>query len=250
MPIIIGLAIFSGFVIAFVWLLIDGIITASKMAPSRETIIALVTQHAQKLALRKHQLVRVDDYGNEKLASWEKERAYFITSTLHKSPAWGNCCFSAKEIFTLIENQIAAVSMNTSYQASMHPADYEKLCGQILSDAGWAVQVTQYSADQGTDVYAEKDGVSVVLQCKLYSRPVGNKAVQEIVGARGYMKADHAAVVSNRSYTPAAQQLAKANGVTLLHHDELLNYSLSISSNAWPATPPGAISIMPPPTTR
>jgi restriction system protein len=61
----------------------------------------------------------------------------------------------------------------------------------------------------------------VVLQCKLYSQPVGNKAVQEVVAARNFERARFGVVVSNNSYTTPAQTLASANGVHLIHHREL-----------------------------
>jgi HJR/Mrr/RecB family endonuclease len=60
-----------------------------------------------------------------------------------------------------------------------------------------------------------------VLQCKLYSNPVGNKAVQEAHAARGFYEAKWAIVVSNRTYTPSARELAHSLGVVLVHHDEL-----------------------------
>ena len=45
--------------------------------------------------------------------------------------------------------------------------------------------------------------------------------MQEVLAARLHQQADHAAVVSNAAYTAAAQQLARTNGVYLLHHEEL-----------------------------
>jgi HJR/Mrr/RecB family endonuclease len=71
------------------------------------------------------------------------------------------------------------------------------------------------------DVVAEKGGRRIVIQCKLYSQPVGNSAVQEVAAARAHERADYAAVVSNNTYTPAAKQLAASNGVLLLHHSDL-----------------------------
>src|ERR1700730_11505635 len=65
--------------------------------------------------------------------------------------------------------------------------------------------------DQGVDVVAEKNGIRLVLQCKLYSRPVGNKAVQEAAAARAHEAADYGVVVSNNRYTQDAQQLASTN---------------------------------------
>jgi restriction system protein len=89
------------------------------------------------------------------------------------------------------------------------------------------------SRDQGVDVVAEKDGCRVVLQCKLYARPVGNKAVQETAAGRAYEQADYGAVVTNHKYTLAAEQLAATNGVLLLHYRDLPDLE-NLLANAWP----------------
>ncbi|MDP2779528.1 restriction endonuclease [Devosia sp.] len=112
---------------------------------------------------------------------------------------------------------------------SMSPIQFEKWCESALRWSGWSTAATKASGDQGADVVATKDGVKVVLQCKLYSRPVGNAAVQEIFAAKAHYGAAGAAVVSNQVYTPAAQQLARSCGVKLLHADDLMNFN----SNSW-----------------
>jgi len=61
----------------------------------------------------------------------------------------------------------------------------------------------------------------IVVQCKLYSSPVGLKAVQEIAAGKIHEQANHAIVVSNPRFTTAAAQIAATNGVLLLHHDDL-----------------------------
>jgi restriction system protein len=76
-----------------------------------------------------------------------------------------------------------------------------------------------YILSPRTDIIAERDGKRIVVQCKFYSKPVGNKAVQE-AAARLHERAV-AIVVSNAAYTKAARQLAGTTGVILLHHDDL-----------------------------
>ena len=58
-------------------------------------------------------------------------------------------------------------------------------------------------------------------QCKLYSSPVGNKAVQEAAAGRAHEKADFGIVVSNNRYTAPAEELANTNRVLLLHYRDL-----------------------------
>ncbi len=78
-----------------------------------------------------------------------------------------------------------------------------------------------HSRDQGVDIIAEKNRIRVVLQCKLYSRPVSNKSVQEAAAAKMHERAHYAAVVTNNRYTTSSEQLAATNGVLLLHYRDL-----------------------------
>ena len=105
------------------------------------------------------------------------------------------------------------------------------MCANTLKKNGWKTNLTPGSGDQGVDVIAKREGIRVVLQCKKYSSPVGNKAVQEVFSGKGFEDADFAAVVSNADYTAAARQLAQKNGVLLLHFDDLANLWARVSGS-------------------
>ena len=68
---------------------------------------------------------------------------------------------------------------------------------------------------------AKRQGVSVVIQCKLHSKPVGNAAVQEALAGQLFMGATYAAVVSNQPYTASARELATRTKVMLLSNNDL-----------------------------
>ena len=104
---------------------------------------------------------------------------------------------------------------------NLSPYDYEKQVAKSLSEMGWDTKVTKASGDQGCDVLVVKEKTRVALQCKYWSKPIGNKAVQEINAAKSFYNAQYAAVVSNQSYTPAAKLLATKLKVALLHHSQL-----------------------------
>ncbi len=101
------------------------------------------------------------------------------------------------------------------------PLGFERHCAGVLARQGWRANLTAGTADQGVDVLARKGRVSVVIQCKLYSRPVGNAAVQEVLAGQAFMGATHAAVVSNQTYTRAARDLAGRTRVLLLSAEDL-----------------------------
>jgi hypothetical protein len=103
----------------------------------------------------------------------------------------------------------------------MTPLEFEKHCKALLLNVGWNARTTIGSGDQGADVIADINNRRLVVQCKYYSQPVGNAAVQEVVAARLFYSAHIAAVVSNAPFTKSAQELAKRSSVTLLHHTRL-----------------------------
>jgi hypothetical protein len=104
---------------------------------------------------------------------------------------------------------------------SMSPIDYEHYCKDLLVSCGWTAYVTTSTGDQGADIIAKLGNIKIVIQCKLYSGPVGNKAVQEVISAKVYENANHSVVVTNSRFTNSARQLAGASNTLLIHHDDL-----------------------------
>ena len=94
--------------------------------------------------------------------------------------------------------------------------DFEYTCAEVLIRRGFhSVKVTKSSGDQGADIIACKGMKKYAVQCKLYSRPVGNKAVQEAYAGMGYYKCSHAAVMTNSTFTKGAVDLAESLNVEL-----------------------------------
>lgn len=107
------------------------------------------------------------------------------------------------------------------FHENMSPEEFEHYCAAVLREMKWKARVTQVSGDQGVDIVADKRGMRIVIQCKKYSKPVGNRAVQEIVAAIAHEGAQRGVVVTTSDYTPAAEKLATSNQVLLLHHADL-----------------------------
>lgn len=77
------------------------------------------------------------------------------------------------------------------------------------------IKTTQPSNDYGIDVLAEKNGTRYAVQCKMYSHPVGNKAIQEVVSGKNFYDAHVAVVATNSTFTKNAKDLARSNKVLL-----------------------------------
>jgi restriction system protein len=215
----------------------------------------IASPHFDTLAKKKKRLIRVDDYGVVCRDKWDVELQYFCERVLLTNQDMigletkvlevdNRLVYQSKYTISpqgpreaLYEYIDAIVDMRLEgfaeelpdYSDDITPEDYEYFVAGILNDAGWVAVVTQASGDQGIDVVAEKNNFRLAIQCKKYSKPVGNKAVQEAYSGAAFYEADACAVVAPIEYTPAAIELAGSLGVHLFHHDDLVG--LSIEAN-------------------
>lgn len=105
----------------------------------------------------------------------------------------------------------------------MNGHKYEHRCAQMLRRKGFHhVEVTKKSGDQGVDIIAYKHFSKYAIQCKYYSYPVGNKAVQEVYAGGKYYDCDRCIVMTNGTFTKAAISAANKLDVKLWENCSLL----------------------------
>ena len=101
----------------------------------------------------------------------------------------------------------------------MDGLQFEHRCAELLRYRGFhKVAVTKGSGDQGVDILAQKNGIKYGIQCKYYSYPVGNKAIQEAYAGADFYDCDVAMVMTNSTFTRQARELADKLGVELWEH--------------------------------
>lgn len=133
---------------------------------------------------------------------------------------WSEAC---KLVIETVEN-LEAVQVHGGFSANEHPEDgweFEHWVAEALQKFGWQARATQGSGDQGVDVVATKDGLSLGIQCKRYSGSVGNKAVQEAFSGAKHMGLNRAAVLTNAEFTKSARELAVTTSVLLLSPEDI-----------------------------
>jgi restriction system protein len=181
----------------------------------------LVVQHKKCIVQLPYGKVALDE------PRWDKERRLLIDAVFD-----GDLPPRALEVFHKEFSQVIDAAVQAAAAApadggkrpepgSMTPREFELHCAAVLKKAGWKSAAMSGSADQGIDVVAERDGTKVVLQCKLYSKPVGNAAVQEAHAGMAVAGAHHSAVVSVSGYTASARTAAASTRTLLLHPSEL-----------------------------
>ncbi|MCE2578748.1 restriction endonuclease [Komagataeibacter sp. FNDCR1] len=207
---------------------------------ARAICAALIARHTETLRLRRRQLLGRNSYGVIKPEKWHRERDEFIATILRPALRTAGRAAQWPRIAPWVTARIEQAARGTPQRPDivgpgMDPLEYEQYCAAELRHDGWQAETTVGSGDQGADIIATRRGLRMVVQCKLYSRTVGNDAVQQITAARAHYNATVAAVVSNAAYTRAARQLARTNGVWLLHHDELRGLAQRLKHGGSPA---------------
>ncbi len=100
--------------------------------------------------------------------------------------------------------------------------EFEQACAKKLKKNGFSnISVTKGSGDQGIDVIAYKNGKKYGIQCKYYSSPVGNWAVQEAFAGAKFYDCDIAVVMTNTTFTKSAYELAQKTGVQLWENNHI-----------------------------
>lgn len=100
--------------------------------------------------------------------------------------------------------------------------DFEYYCAKLLEANGFSdITVTKGSGDFGADILATKDMISYAIQCKVYSEPVGIKAVQEALCGREYYDCMIGVVLTNQYFTKNAAEAAQKLRILLWDRDYL-----------------------------
>lgn len=190
---------------------------------------SVVKEHVSTLSRRRIILIRRDRYGVVDFSAWRKELSHFIINVVMQKVDIFSLGYSPDgeiddAIELIIDEYDLKRDVTDDLAEGITPSEFEGHCCEIMREEGWDAHVTKGSGDQGADVVDTKDNQRLVVQCKLYSGTVGNKAVQEVLAAKSFYGADHAAVVCTTGYTKAAQQLAQSSDVALLMYHELRDH--------------------------
>lgn len=104
---------------------------------------------------------------------------------------------------------------------AMSGTEFEDHVARIARSCGIPVITTPLSGDFGVDLILGTRPNRIAVQCKRQARPVGPGAVQEVVAGAPMQDCVITMVVSNQSFTPAAQRLAELHDCTLVGGAEL-----------------------------
>jgi len=123
------------------------------------------------------------------------------------------------QIFRIAFYQVARLLKipTTSEKSVSSGLEYEQYCVDYLNKHGYHnAKATKASGDHGVDVIAFKRRKKYAVQCKYYSSPVGNKAIQEVYTGMTLYDCDYGIVITNSTFTKQAKDEASKLGVKLM----------------------------------
>lgn len=140
-------------------------------------------------------------------------------------------------MFSILKSKFKKLKLNKFIQStpiekidSISGYDFENYVSTLFESAGFDCKATPKSKDNGVDLIATKDGISVSIQTKLYyHHKVSNSAVQEVYTGADYFGTTLSLVVTNWYFSSPAISVAEKLNVGLIDRTALTNL---IKSNA------------------
>lgn len=95
-------------------------------------------------------------------------------------------------------------------------------CCIVLARNGFTdISVTKTAQNQGIDLIAYKHGIRYGIQCKCRSSNVDITAVQKAIAGKAFFECRMAVILTNRSFSVAAETLADSEDILLWDRDKL-----------------------------
>ena len=119
------------------------------------------------------------------------------------------------------------------------PTRFEEYCAGLFRAYGYTATVTPPARDGGYDIFLERDGMTWIVECKLYGRGhrVGRPVLQKLYGANSGIGADGMIVVTTSGYSADALAYASDTGIETIDGDRLVDMCRA----AWGTRRPQAI---------
>jgi restriction system protein len=195
-------------------------------------------RYEETLLRMRSRLVYVDEFGDERRERWENAVENFVREKMKDVDGvqgWidNGLMFAVKgRVASHIGRLQSFASKTVAVDECNDPVEFEEACRRLFEAHGFDASRVGGVNDQGADVIASLRGLRVAVQCKFYSSPVGNQAVQQAEAARQFYDCSIAAVVGTSGFTPSARMLAGKLGVTLADATELPDVIRQLAATA------------------
>lgn len=104
------------------------------------------------------------------------------------------------------------LSLHSRYEVSrlhsMRGEQFEEFLQLLFVKMNYNAKLTPGSGDQGADLIVSRSDKTIAVQAKRQIQPVGNSAIQELLGGMLYYGCQYGIVVTNSAFTRGARRLA------------------------------------------
>lgn len=129
--------------------------------------------------------------------------------------------------------QKALRALQIAHIDAMTGEEFEEYVAELLRFQGYKIRMTPRSGDYGVDIVAAKDGIKVAVQIKRYSKKLDQKPIREAVTGMAVRQygCTKAMVVTNSTFTKAAEFLANESNCELIDREKLGEWILMFQGN-------------------
>lgn len=121
-------------------------------------------------------------------------------------------------------NQSRQEKISAPYQSAraFTPAQLEKFTAQLFKQMGYRVAHTGQTGDHGVDVrLLNPAGQVELVQCKQWSKPVGEPEVRDLAGAMLHEKAVRGFIIAPGGFSDSARRWARGKPIVLADEREI-----------------------------
>jgi len=120
------------------------------------------------------------------------------------------------------------------YWMSLKGTNLENKLGNLYKKLGYRVDFTPPSGDLGVDLFLNKDGKNIIVQCKGHKKPIGPAVVRELYGTLIEHKyvADSAILVCPSGFTKGAKESILGKPMQLISATELVEMAESVGQES------------------
>ncbi len=149
-----------------------------------------------------------------------------------KEPAYQAIKKELDELISKYKSELAALAeadnnkfgLDTRVEElySLSPREFEEYTQQLLIYMGYEnVILTPYVNDKGVDLFCERNGQKIAVQCKKYKGTVGSPEIISFLGAMSNAQVDSGIFITTGMFTFEAEALAAKNPILLINRVRL-----------------------------
>jgi restriction system protein len=110
----------------------------------------------------------------------------------------------------------------TQWLRTLSGTGFEAEVARVFQRRGYTVQRLGGAGDQGVDLILNKDGKSIIAQCKAHKTPVGPSVVRDLYGTLLHYQRGEAWLFSTSGFTVGAKKFAAGKPILLLSVEDIL----------------------------